>query len=146
MRNSTSHLDAFNLLCGRQIGSGMTRRVFECGIDPKKYVVKVESEDVRSHFQNIIEWYVWGRVAGTEFEKWFAPVHEMAPDGRCLIMHRTTPLDHTQLPDKMPAFFTDFKPANYGMYKGHVVCHDYGTNLLIERGLTKAMKTVDWNL
>lgn len=142
--NEVTHLDAFNLLCGRKIGYGMTRQVFECNID-KKYVVKVENDEPRSHFQNIMEWMVWRRVCGTDIEKWFAPVHEMSPDGRLLLMHRTTPVSGMHMPNKMPSFFTDFKSSNYGLLNGKVVCHDYGSHLLMERGMTKSLKTVKWD-
>jgi hypothetical protein len=141
--NEAVHLDAFNLLCGRIIGYGMTRQVFECNVD-KKYVVKVEVGEPRTHFQNIMEWMVWRRVSGTNMEKWFAPVHEMSPDGRVLLMHRTMLAGLSDMPKKMPAFFSDFKMANYGMYKGHLVCHDYGSHLLMERGMTKAVVGVNW--
>lgn len=142
--NADTYADCFNLLCGRQVGErGMTRTVFECSI-AKQYVVKVENDEIRSYFQNMMEWFVWNRVAGTEFEKWFAPVHALSPDGRLLVMHRTEPIGLSALPKLMPAFFTDFKPANYGMYKGHLVCHDYGSHLLMERGMTKAMKRANW--
>lgn len=143
--NEATYADAFNLLCGRQIGSGMTRTVFECSVAPQ-YVVKVENAEIRTHFQNMMEWFVWNRVVGTDMEKWFAPVHEISPDGRCLVMHRTTPISGIHLPKRMPAFFTDFKPANFGLLKDKVVCHDYGSHLLMERGMTKAMTTVRWNL
>lgn len=136
--------DAFNLLCGRLIGSGMTRKVFNCNLRPD-VVIKVEDADIRTHFQNLQEWFVWNRISGTNLEKWFAPVIEISPNGRLLIMARTEPVGASSLPTKMPAFFTDFKPENYGLYKGHIVCHDYGSNLLMERGMTKAMRTVKWN-
>lgn len=143
MANAETAEDAFNLLCGNLIGRGMTRDVFECNIR-KDVVIKIEASDVRTHFQNIKEWMVWSRVAGTDVEKWFAPVYEMSPNGRCLVMAKTEPLGVAELPKKMPAFFTDFKLQNFGRYKGQIVCHDYGTNLLMERGMTKAMRTANW--
>jgi hypothetical protein len=47
-------------------------------------------------------------------------------------------------PTALPAFFTDFKRENFGFIDGRFVCHDYGTTLLMERGMTKAMRKVDW--
>ena len=136
--------DAFNLLCGRKIGEGMTRDVYECNLRPD-CVVKVENADVRSHFQNLQEWMVWGRVCGTDLEKWFAPVVQISPNGRILLMKRTLPSHTEGLPDKVPVFFTDFKRANYGFYQGKFVCHDYGSHLLMERGMSKRLRTVNWN-
>lgn len=135
--------DGFNLLCGRQIGSGMTRQVFECNVD-KSLVVKVEQAEVRTHFQNLVEWLAWSRVAGTVYEKWFAPVIEISPDGRLLLMKRVEPAPTKSLPDLMPAFFTDFKSSNYGFYSGRFVCCDYGSHLLHEVGMSKRLKKVDW--
>lgn len=134
--------DAFNLLCGRKIGDGMTRTVFECNVR-SDFVVKVEDDEPRSHFQNLMEWFVWKRVCGTHYEKWFAPVVEISPDGRLLLMKKTRPMGEP--PTKMPTFFTDFKTSNYGLYEGRIVCHDYGTTLLMEVGMSKRMKSVRWS-
>lgn len=90
----------------------------------------------------MMEWFVWNRVCGTIYEKWFAPVVQISPNGRILVMKRTTPLG--ELPNSMPAFFTDFKRANYGVYEGRIVCHDYGTTLLMENGMSKRMCKVIW--
>lgn len=133
--------DGFNLLCGERIASGMTRHVYDCNVD-KSLVVKVESAEVRTHFQNLMEWFVWRAVCGTAYEKWFAPVVEISPNGRLLLMKRTKPA--STLPDKMPAFLADFKPSNFGLYQGRLVCHDYGSNLLMQEGLSKRMRKVDW--
>ena len=135
--------DAFNLLAGRQIASGMTRTVFECTVD-KGLVVKVEQAEVRTHFQNLMEWFVWNRVCGTAFEKWFAPVVEISPDGRVLLMKRVEPIGATRLPKSVPVFFTDLKPSNFGVYQGRVVACDYGSHLLMEVGMTKRLKRADW--
>jgi hypothetical protein len=134
--------DGFNLLCGREVGRGMTRTVFDCNLRPD-CVVKVENDEVRTHFQNLMEWMVWRRVCGTEFEKWFAQVVAISPNGRVLIMKKTVP--HGEYPTKVPSFFTDFKRGNFGFVNGNFVCHDYGTHLLMERGMTKAMRTVNWS-
>lgn len=135
--------DGFNLLCGREIGVGMTRTVFECNVD-KSLVVKVEKAEVRTHFQNLVEWLAWSRVAGTEFERWFAPVVAISPDGRCLLMKRVEHAPVHTLPKQVPAFFTDLKPSNYGFYEGRVVCCDYGSHLLHEEGMTKRLKRAQW--
>lgn len=141
--NEASFEDAFNLLCGNKIGYGMTRQVFECNLR-KDVVVKVESAEVRTHFQNLVEWMVWSRVCGTEFEKWFAPVVEISPNGRVMVMQRTTLIGRSELPTKVPCFFTDLKHANWGMLNGHPVCHDYGSHLLMEEGMSKRLKKADW--
>jgi hypothetical protein len=60
--------------------------------------------------------------------------------------------------DKMPIYLTDFKRENYGVSvskpprKGKpgtrwLVCHDYGTSLMLEHGMytTKTQKADWWN-
>lgn len=59
-------------------------------------------------------------------------------------MERTRSPERTKYPAKMPAFFSDFKRTNYGLHNGRLVCHDYGTSLLMQEGLTKRMKSVEW--
>ncbi len=139
--NSSVHREAFWMLVGERIGYGMSRAVYECKLRPD-CVVKVE--DAQQRFQNIMEWETWQRVKGTEFEKWFAPCEWISPAGVVLVMKFTNPLRKQEYPEKMPAFLTDFKRSNYGMYNGRVVCHDYGTHLMLENGMTKRMQKVDW--
>lgn len=137
--------DAFNFLCGHKIGDGMTRTVYDCNIR-KDVVIKVENHDIRTHFQNLHEWMVWQRVCGTDYEKFFAPVLAISPNGRLLMMARTTPIEHARLPKSVPAFFTDLKPSNFGLYKGKFCAHDYGTHLLMENGMNKRVKKAEWRL
>ena len=60
-------------------------------------------------------------------------------------MERTRPAGDVQYPDRMPAFLCDFKRRNYGMLADNLVCHDYGTNLLFEHGMTKRMIAARWS-
>lgn len=137
--NAFIHKEAFWLLCNGHIGQGVSRVVYDSKII-KDCVIK--TEDDRGKFQNIIEWETWNRVQGTEFEKWFAPCEWISASGSVLIMKKTTP--PAKYPDKMPVFLTDFKRTNYGMYNGQLVCHDYGTSLLFEYGMSKRMKKAEW--
>jgi len=141
--NDDTYKDAFNLVCGHKVGVGMTRTVYDCNINPK-LVIKVENADIRTHFQNFVEWMVWCRVAGTDYERWFAPVKQISPDGRLLVMEKTEGISRKHLPKQVPAFFTDLKPSNWGWLDGRVVCHDYGVHLLMEVGLTKRMRKAEW--
>jgi hypothetical protein len=134
-----AHREAFNLLCDQLIGTGIGRQVFSSAVFTGS-VIKVESS--AGSFQNIIEWETWQRVKETKFAKWFAPCEHISPCGSLLIMAKTAPA--LEYPEQMPAFLTDFKRANYGMLNGNLVCHDYGTNLLFENGMTKRLKKVEW--
>jgi hypothetical protein len=135
------HRDAFWLFCDKEIGSGIGRTTYASLVLPDS-VIKIEP-NARS-FQNIVEWETWNAVYGTEYEKWFAPCEHISANGSVLVMAKTTPIPKGMYPTKMPVFLTDFKEANYGMYEGRIVCHDYGTNALNVYGLTKKMKKVEW--
>lgn len=134
-----AHEDFFDLMLGAELGSGISRRVFILKHGADNLVAKVEKDG----FQNVHEWNVWNRVEGTAFAKWFAPAKALSPDGRVLIMERTIPA--VDMPDQVPAFFTDLKWENFGVLSDkRFVCHDYGTTLLVELGMTKRMRRAQW--
>lgn len=135
--------DLINLLCGKQLGSGQYRTVFQCAIDPGRVV----KHDNGNNFSNINEWQVYKEFEGTEVEQWLAPVFWLSPLGLWLIQAKTTPIPDGQLPDKIPAIFADTKAENWGIYQGRPVCHDYGNhnvyNLARRGALT--LKRADWS-
>lgn len=149
--DSAVHLDAFNLFCGDRIGYGMSRQVFDSPMLPD-CVIKVEKDSHR--FQNVIEWETWQRVRDTAASRWFAACHWISPNGRVLIMEKTERPDPDAYPEKMPAFLSDFKRTNFGlsMMKDPktgkpakaLVCHDYGTHLMFEHGMTTRLKKAEW--
>ena len=118
----------------------MSREVYSSQMLPD-HVIKCEKGG--GIFQNQFEWEVWNSVGYTDLgKKWLAPCEWISRCGSVLIMKKTTPV--AKYPDKMPAFLSDFKKGNYGMYEGRVVCHDYGTSQFLRTGLTKRMKKIDW--
>ena len=144
--------EAFNLLCGEQIGYGMSRKVFACKLMPE-CVVKVEEESIG--FQNIMEWQTWDFVRWTKASRWFAACKWISPNGKVLIQERTRPPSDAELVEKVPVWFTDLKRTNWGMAKAQnrdgsdgrewLVCHDYGTSLALQEGtVTKKLKKADW--
>lgn len=145
------HLEAFNLLCNEQIGRGMSRHVFDSLLLPD-CVIKVERDPGR--FQNVVEWETWGRVKYTKHSAWFAQCKWISPNGRVLVMEKTQRPDPDAYPKRVPAFLTDLKKTNFGLSmlldpitdkpSKRLVCHDYGTNLLMERGMTKKTRKADW--
>ena len=139
--NAFIHRDAFNLLCHQRIGYGISREVFSSKLLPD-CVIKIEEGG--ASFQNVVEWETWKRVVGTPASRWFAECRWISPNGSVLIMERTREPRPEDYPKKMPAFLGDFKRTNYGMVGKHLVCHDYGTNLLFENGMTTRMQSVDW--
>lgn len=149
--DSPIHLEAFNLLCDERIGYGMSRQVFSSRLLPD-CVIKVEKDP--GYFQNILEWETWQRVRDTAHSRWFAACRWISPNGRVLIMEKTERPDPDAYPDRMPAFLSDFKRTNFGLSMLEdpktgkpaktLVCHDYGTHLLFENGMTKRLKKAEW--
>jgi len=95
----------------------------------------------------VMEWQVWDRVAWVEgIKDWFCPLVGISNCGTVLIQKKAIDLRKEELPERVPSFFTDLKTENWGMYNGKPVIRDYGTHLLMERGMTKAMKKAKWIL
>lgn len=134
------HIGAFQLLCSEKIGSGMSRQVYTGELFPD-CVTKVEAE---GRFQNVMEWETWRRVEHTAYAKWFAPCRWISDNGRVLVMEKTRPAIESEFPEKIPVFLTDTKRANFGVLNGRLVCHDYGSHLLMENGMVGRMKKAAW--
>lgn len=118
-------LDAFNLLCGKKIGEGIHRDVFECRIRPD-LVVKVETATDYRSFANVREELFYSE--NQYFKKiadWLAPIEFLSPDGRILLMKRCEPVKESDLPAKLPTWITDIKPENFGRLDGRIVLVDY---------------------
>jgi hypothetical protein len=122
--------DFFHAFVGRRLGEGIGREVFEFIPDRSK-VVKLET--VTGSFQNIIEWETWHNLAA-KHRKWLAPCRFISPCGIVLLMDRTEPLRPGDIPARIPEWLSDLKRENYGILDGKFVCHDYGTNLLLNHG------------
>ena len=123
------YADAFNMLCGDKLGEGIHRTVFACKLLPDA-VVKVEKDYFR-YFANVFESKFWSDHSDYEaVAKWLAPVMHMSPDGRILLQRRADPVPASyELPDKMPAFLSDFKRENFGLLEGRLVCLDYAMTI-----------------
>jgi hypothetical protein len=137
------HREAFHLITGAELGRGQSRTTYVYAVTPE-YVVKVETD--AGDFQNVLEWEMWQTVKDTEHARWFAPCVLISGNGSILIMRRTEPVPVCLLPKSLPDFLCDFKPDNYGLLNGKVVCHDYGKHLGLERGLSKRMQKVNWRV
>lgn len=122
--------DLASSVLGRPLGSGMTRQVFEW-VPNTELVVKLETG---RGFQNTIEWETWHALKDTKHGGWLCPVVWISDCGTALLMHRTRPMIPGEEPKSMPAWLSDHKRANYGVFMDRVVCHDYGTNLLLNHG------------
>lgn len=123
--------DAFNLLCGEKLGSGIHRDVFECRIR-NDLVVKVEQTDSNRNFMNVFEQKFWDDNQYYEpVARWLAPCEYLSPDGRILLQKRVKPMiEDRELPDNLPGFLTDVKAENFGyLDDNRIVCFDYALHL-----------------
>lgn len=121
-----------DLLCGNYISEGCSRIVYECDCD-KSCVVKIHKDTEFVSSDNILEWELWESVRHmtNDVPKWFAPCVRISDNGRILIQKKTAPLTDKQWNslEKVPAFLSDIKRSNFGMYKGHICMHDYAFTL-----------------
>lgn len=136
--------DALNLLCGKQLGGGIHRTVFECRIDPT-LVVKVEmDQDKWRAFANVHAHKFWSdHQYYLPVSKWLAPCVYLSPDGYISLQRRVRPvIDGDALPDKLPAFLTDIKRENFGWIDGQLVCVDYAA--VVACTPSTRLKAVTW--
>lgn len=125
---------------GKKLGGGIGRMVFIYELNPA-YVVKVED---KSGHQNVLEWEIWQVVAETPYQRWFAPCKLLSAYGSVLVQARTLPAPRARYPKKMPEFLGDYKYSNYGLYRGRLVCHDYGSAIVLSNGISERMRKADW--
>ncbi len=139
---NTISKDLMTLVVGEKIGYGMARHVYEYLPDPS-LVIKFEIGS--KSFQNVIEWETWQRVQWVKkIHEWFAPCVKISDCGTILLQKKTHGKDRSKYPDRIPAYLTDTKFSNYGFIGNHLVCHDYGTNTMLENGMTQRMRKVSW--
>lgn len=133
-----------NEMIGDKIGEGVARQVYEWKLD-KDLVIKIQKKGLSycvGH-QNIMEYMSWLAVKKNNFGKYFAPCIRISPCGGVLLQRRVE--KSNTYPDVLPEYLTDTKRGNYGILDGQFVCCDYGTNALMEFGMTRKMKKVIWS-
>lgn len=133
-----TYRDAFNLMCGVLIGEGQYRKVYECALNPD-YVVKVD--DGGRH--NLWEWGNWHSFNDDEAVKpWLCPCHMISAEGRILVMSKASPIRQSEIPTELPAFASDLKYGNLGMFEGRLVIIDYA---YLNCKLDTTPKAIDWD-
>lgn len=137
--------DMATLFAGQLIGSGITRNVYSYGINDD-WVLKFEYGE--GYFQNTKEWLVWNYVRDVpNVSAWFAPCNHISSMGKWLIQRRTKPVTIDELRKELPrvpVFFTDLKVGNWGCIGKRICCHDYGTSLITQDGVTTKTRKADW--
>jgi len=123
--------DLVTSMCGKHIGEGTSRSVYDYALDDK-YVIKLENSNTNC---NTVEYMIWKEIekltGNLEWvKKWFAPVKWISANGRVLIMQKTKDFEDVPkgcaIPKKIPEFLWDIKPDNFGWIGKNFVCHDYG--------------------
>lgn len=143
---SSVNYDLITSICGEFIGSGAFRSVFEYNLDPK-YVVKIEPLNSSC---NITEYQIYQEVHHLKgdlawVKDWFVPVKWISPNGRILVMRKTTFFGKgKERPLKIPSFLWDVKLNNFGWLKGKFMCHDYG-QFHAMTGYPKKFKKAPWD-
>jgi hypothetical protein len=127
-------------LCGKKIGAGTHRAVYELNGYPG-YVIKVEYL-AGKNFANASEWNNWcNNSLWTDFSVWLAPCVAISWSGVAMIQERVEHKDKQHYPDKIPNLFTDTKYTNFGWIGDRFVCCDYSFLLI---GLKLGMKKAKW--
>lgn len=130
-------------LCGKKIGSGCSRDVYELKLN-KRYVVKVE----RGAFPNgnFTEYHIWSEISEyKKLNKYFAPIIFANEDYRIMIMRRIRFGRKKDLPKKVPHFFFDMHGGNYGWIGKQFVCCDYGGATFTLGWSSKKLKNANWH-
>jgi hypothetical protein len=147
--NDIHRAELFNMVCGRVLGEGQNRTVYEHKFD-SSVVIKMDTGDGR-WFQNVAEWLVWDAVKDTAHAKWFAPCVTISECGKVLVQRRTVrAINH---PEQVPAYMCDLKINNFGILvprantdeEERFVCHDYGLlTRMLRTGASKRMTNAQW--
>lgn len=137
-----SSSDLFGLICGKEIGRGQYRTVYQHQLEPDKVV----KHDTCANWSNVHEWQLYCELQDLPLGKWLAPVYWLSPRGIWMIQAKTTPIEIGKFPKKVPAIFADLKPSNWGMFEGRPVCHDFGNSRVytLAREAGKVMQPVTW--
>lgn len=132
-----------DILVGTKIGSGCYRDVYRCKLD-YSLVVKIEKEE--GQFHNIKEWNIWEELKYCPLKKWFAPCISISNDGKILIQKKIEFGRKKDYPNKIPSFFTDVQPHNFGFIGKQLVCCDYGSTIITRNFNDKKLKIADWKI
>lgn len=120
------------LVSNGRLGRGVYRDVYEITGRPDE-VLKLEVRGAA--FCNVTEWLTWIN-APPEAKPWLAPCLDISACGKALTMARTQPMTEAAWEAlKVPAWFNDVQPGNWGLIDGRPVCHDYALSNILARGM-----------
>lgn len=123
---------------GEYRGVGTSRWVFDF-LPIRNTVIKISLGCVS---QNENENRIFDEVKGTSHAKWFNKVLWCSDDARILISPRAADYFTDAAPGRIPHYFSDLKPENFGWVDDKFVCIDYG---LVLCGFTPSQKKLTKN-
>lgn len=123
---------------GELLGSGGSREVYECKLNPK-WVVKI-AKNLRKRVANKREWRVWEELRNTEDARYLAPCVAMAMDGSWLLQMRAVPTKRVFKNGPVHRWMKDMPAANHGIFCGQLVLVDYDHPEILERVQRKMNK------
>lgn len=134
--------DDLEPILGERLGKGTTREVFALKHYPA-WVVKLEMDD--APMINIMEYETYAAV-WDGVQDWLCPIWGLSHHGLALYQRKTIPVTKEELPERIPSWLTDTKIENWGrlMPENRIVCHDFGMNLALQRGMTRRLKKAEW--
>lgn len=132
--------------CGKKLGAGCFRTVYEFKPAPDKYVLKIDKSDMLA---NIMEWKMWLVVAMLNGN--YTPIRESFAKCFGLIFKANYSIlvqeradmsrPKKDYPKKTFHFMSDFKYPNFGFIGDRFVCVDYGGVLEISASQHLTLKT-----
>ena len=126
-----SILEVFNI----PLGKGACRQAYASAAYPDHVAKTMYYPPAGA---NALEWENWQALRGGDFAKWFAPCVAYCPESDILVMERTQPIPRRFWPQFIPAFFGDNHQGNFGLLRGHFVCHDYSRLLEVKNSWVRA--------
>jgi hypothetical protein len=123
-------------ICGKHIGSGFSRDVYELKDNPR-YVVKIEKYPEEGNFCNAQEWRNWIDCYGW-LKEWLCPCIMINETGQVLIQKKVRFLDKSKYPNRIPNIFSDLKYKNGGFIGNRFVFVDYPSFILTSPRMKKA--------
>ncbi len=120
------------------VGVGGSRIVYG---HPHNHQWVIKTDMMPNGFQNVMEFKIWEHVQTLPLADWLAPVVDISPDGRTLVMERVSELEFWDIPDWIPEFFNDTNISNFGMLGGQFVCCDYAMNMMWKHGASVELKS-----
>jgi len=143
----TTH-DLLSAILETEVGRGMNRIVYTSKLFPGTVIKVASTRNLKNAISdNMAELAIWESIEmmPERVKKWFCPCISIGCHGTILFMKYAEICSNaSQLPTRVPSFFTDLKVENWGILNGTPVCVDYAKTLVHNVFLNKATRAADW--